>query len=175
MTTLTVYYKRWNSLSSSIKRLYPDGYDRLKREVKWKFCRNSRVGLSFDPIEFRPIGSFSTSSDQDSTDCSCWIVTPEIGGHCITTPPTDKIWTRCWIMTWHIHVHFYLTTGIWALNVTIYSWEKTGIMTRSIFKRFWPIYIYSLGVVTHEGVKIQQRDQNLTTKEGHNSRKNHWK
>ena len=38
---------------------------------------------------------------------------------------------------------------------------------------FWPVYISSTrGIATQEGVKIQQRDQNSTAKEGHNSTKN---
>ena len=38
---------------------------------------------------------------------------------------------------------------------------------------FWPVYISSIrGIATQEGVKIQQRDQNSTAKEGHNSTKN---
>ena len=38
---------------------------------------------------------------------------------------------------------------------------------------FWPVYIsYTRGIATQEGVKIQQRDQNSTAKEGHNSTKN---
>ena len=39
--------------------------------------------------------------------------------------------------------------------------------------KFWPVYISSTrGIATQEGVKIQQRDQNSTAKEGHNSTKN---
>ena len=38
---------------------------------------------------------------------------------------------------------------------------------------FLPVYISSTrGITTQEGVKIQQRDQNSTAKEGHNSTKN---
>ena len=38
---------------------------------------------------------------------------------------------------------------------------------------FWPVCISSIrGIATQEGVKIQQRDQNSTAKEGHNSTKN---
>ena len=38
---------------------------------------------------------------------------------------------------------------------------------------FWPVYISSTrGIATQDGVKIQQRDQNSTAKEGHNSTKN---
>ena len=38
---------------------------------------------------------------------------------------------------------------------------------------FWLVYISSTRVIaTQEGVKIQQRDQNSTAKEGHNSTKN---
>ena len=38
---------------------------------------------------------------------------------------------------------------------------------------FWLVYISSIrGIATQDGVKIQQRDQNLTAKEGHNSTKN---
>ena len=38
---------------------------------------------------------------------------------------------------------------------------------------FWPVCISSTrGIATQEGVKIQQRDQNSTAKEGHNSTKN---
>ena len=38
---------------------------------------------------------------------------------------------------------------------------------------FWPIYISSTrGIATQAGVKIQQRDQVSTAKEGHNSTKN---
>ena len=38
---------------------------------------------------------------------------------------------------------------------------------------YWPVYISSTrGIATQEGVKIQQRDQNSTAKEGHNSTKN---
>ena len=38
---------------------------------------------------------------------------------------------------------------------------------------FWPVYISSTrGIATQEGVKIQQRGQNSTAKEGHNSTKN---
>ena len=40
---------------------------------------------------------------------------------------------------------------------------------------FWTVYISSTrGIVTQEGVEIQQRDQNSTAKEGHNSTKIHW-
>ena len=38
---------------------------------------------------------------------------------------------------------------------------------------FLPVYISSTrGIMTQEGVKIQQRDQNSTAKEAHNSTKN---
>ena len=38
---------------------------------------------------------------------------------------------------------------------------------------FWSVYISSTrGIATQDGVKIQQRDQNSTAKEGHNSTKN---
>ena len=38
---------------------------------------------------------------------------------------------------------------------------------------FWPVCISSTrGIATQEGVKIQQRDQNSTAKQGHNSTKN---
>ena len=38
---------------------------------------------------------------------------------------------------------------------------------------FWPVYISSTReIATQDGVKIQQRDQNSTAKEGHNSTKN---
>ena len=78
-----------------------------------------------------------------------------------------------------------------GLGITI----QCGILTRVIIQRgiltrgqystwnfdpgsqfnveFWPVYIsFTHGIATQDGVKIQQRDQNSTAKEGHNSTKN---
>ena len=206
-------------------------------------------------------------------DFSCWIATPEKGGHCITTPPTDKIWTPRWIVTpglystlnydprSEFYVEFWsqFNVELWpgviiqrwivtpGLNSTLNcypghnymlnwntdqdfllycdpgSWFHIELWPRVLIPRWivtpgldstlncdpmlncdlglgsqfnvefssgviiqrrfdpgslfnvelWPVYISSTrGIATREGVKIQQRDQNSTAKEGHNSTKN---
>ena len=77
----------------------------------------------------------------------------------------------------------WLNVELWpGLGITI----QCGILTRghnSLWNEcdpgsqfnveFWPVYISSTrGIATQDGVKIQQRDQNSTAKEGHNSTKN---
>ena len=76
----------------------------------------------------------------------------------------------------------WLNVELWpGLGITIQCW----ILTRghnSTWKfdpgsqfnvEFWPVYISSTrGIATQDGVKIQQRDQNSTNKEGQNSTKN---
>ena len=76
----------------------------------------------------------------------------------------------------------WLNVELWpGLGITI----QCGILTRghnstwnsdpgSKFNvEFWPVYISSTrGIATQNGVKIQQRDQNSTAKEGHKSTKN---
>ena len=53
------------------------------------------------------------------------------------------------------------------------NYDPCQKLTRVIFQlEYGPIYISSSGNVTHEVVKIQQRAENSTAKEGHNSKKN---
>ena len=99
-----------------------------------------------------------------------------------------KFWPRVMIQRWILtpvswfHVHLWPQIKLWpGIGITI----QCGILTRgynstwnfdlgSQFNvEFWPVYISSSGgIATLEGVKIQQRDQNSTTNEGHNSTKN---
>ena len=59
----------------------------------------------------------------------------ETGCYCITTLPTDKIWTRRWIMT--LRVHFYCYAGILALFIHLFLprlhifaiFQKKGVST----------------------------------------------
>ena len=48
---------------------------------------------------------------------------------------------------------------------------QRGILSRG-HNSTWISYPSTRGIATKEGVKIQQRDQNSTAKEGHNSTKN---
>ena len=86
-----------------------------------------------------------------------------------------------------IIIQRWIVTCDWDHRFNVEFWPgitiQCGIMTRVNFQRgnlgsqfnveFWPVYISSTrGITTQEGVKIQQRDQTSTAKEGHNSTKN---
>ena len=99
-----------------------------------------------------------------------WIVTPGHGSTLNCDPGSL------------FHVELWPQLKFWPwIRITI----QFGILTRGhsstwIFDpgsqfsvEFWPAYISSTrGIATQEGVRIQQRDQNSTAKEGHNSTKN---
>ena len=58
------------------------------------------VGLNFDPIEFRPVGVFIQRAVlRIQRIFHVELRPPKQGGQCITTPPTDKIWTPRLIVT----------------------------------------------------------------------------
>ena len=103
-----------------------------------------------------------------------------------------ELWPKLWIQRWIV-----TTTHESILNFDMglgsqFNAEfcpgviiQRGILTRgnnstwnfdpgSRFNvEFWPVYISSTrGIVTQESVEIQQRDQNSTAKEGHDSTKN---
>ena len=53
------------------------------------------VGLNFDPIECRPVGVLIQRAVLRILRIfHVELRPPETGGNCITTPSTDKIWTR---------------------------------------------------------------------------------
>ena len=109
-----------------------------------------------------------------------WIVTRIKISRWIVTAGHDST-LNCDPGSW-FHVEFWPQVKLWSgIGITI----QCGILTRghkstwnfdpvSQFNvEFWPVYISSTrGIATQEGVRIQQRDQNSTAKEGHNSTQN---
>ena len=77
---------------------------------------------------------------------------PETGGHCITTPPTDKIWTPRWIVTPGLDSTWIKTPG---LNSTLHfdpSHDSAlncdpGLGSQFIVE-FWHEVIIQCGILT---------------------------
>ena len=100
------------------------------------------------PLNFHPWGLNSTGCDQNSTVFSCWIATPETGGHCITTTrrikfgPPVELWPRVfiprWIMTPGLNSTLNCDPDTW-FNVQLWLWNwitiQFGTMTRVIIQR----------------------------------------
>ena len=124
-----------------------------------------------------------------------WNLTPDHDSTLKSDPRSwfhVELWPLVWIQRWIVTPTHESTLncdlGLGSqFNVEFWPWViiQHGILTRghnstwnfdpgSQFNvEFWPVYISSIrGIVTQEGVEIQQRDQNSTAKEGHNSTKN---
>ena len=80
-----------------------------------------------------------------------------------------RVMTQRWIASRVLIPHWIVPqVKLWPWIAITIQW---GILTRG--SSFLPVYISSTrGIATQEGVTIQQRDQNLTAKKGHNSTKN---